>query len=252
MKFFSATAAAVASLVLAASADAAVLTYEATNAVAPPRADGSPGDNHSFFFNNATFTFTTGGSFVVDEGAGTASLVGFASDDSDPSGTSGLDIALYFDAVPWTATRTPKVEYSPSGLAAAGIVPTRDWSAYELVESGVRDSMMTVVGGIEIMNRTGSETYTFGDGALFDVFSKPEDGSHVFQLGKGANGKNLNFGMSGWFGFFSEGQKFCGDENVCDGNMDFALTTTVIPLPASILLFGGALGLLAGMRRRRG
>lgn len=77
-----------------------------------------------------------------------------------------------------------------------------------------------------------------------DLSEAPADGSAPFQIGFGANGKNTNFGGSGWFTYTVNGgtTSYRGDFNV-----DLATA----PLPASMLLLLGGLGGVSLMRRRK-
>lgn len=246
MKIFTVILAACVALIAGAPSQAALLGFDASNAVSPPRGEDGRVSNHSFYFNNQTFSFRNG-RFIYDDTSGFAELRGLARADDDPA--QGLRIRLFFNAVDWTTSRQPKIEVPQSELDAAGINPVRDWQAFELIESGPNNSFIQVVGNFVHNVRGQTNNVTFGNGEILDVVSKPFDGSHVFQMGEGANGKNLNFGMSGWFAFTNDGEEFCGERQICDGNLDFSFTG-IIPLPATALLLLGGLAVLVGFRRK--
>lgn len=85
-------------------------------------------------------------------------------------------------------------------------------------------------------------------GVVVDVAQKGLDRNYGFQLGDGANGKNLNFGMSGWIMYDYEQDTHRGDLNVdlCVKN-----DTPEIPTPAALPAGLAMLGLAVARRRRR-
>ncbi len=81
------------------------------------------------------------------------------------------------------------------------------------------------------------------DGVVLDLNQRPdgsEYGKHVFQIGEGANGKNIRFGASTWFNYTGQ----------FSGRGDINIDLKEIPAPGA-----GALAMLAagvaGVRRRR-
>ncbi len=99
------------------------------------------------------------------------------------------------------------------------------------------------------------------DGVILDMFQRPNGrdyGKYVFQLGEGANGKNLNMGMSGWLGYNGD-QKLdkksyygrCVKKRGYEGYGDINVDLDPIPEPVSAGLATMGLGALVLRTRRR-
>lgn len=118
---------------------------------------------------------------------------------------------------------------------------------------------------------TGAEGSAY-EGTTLDLYQRPNGddyGKYVFQLGEGANGKNLNLGMSGWLGYNSaevaeldygrsyrkwkhRGRNYyCGPQGY-SGVGDINIDLEPIPEPVSAgLTLMGLSALALGTRRRR-
>lgn len=244
MNNFRSLASVAALTLLAGAANAATYTYDLSNAKSDPTVNSGNND-HSIFFNGSIYSFSSG-SFVYDDVTGEASLTGIA---YDSGGSDGFSVALEFDETAWgdgvTTFPTPKLEFqTTSDYTDNGIDPVNDWTAFILDET---TSIMTVIGDVTV----GGGTFSNGD--VLDVFSKPTSGTYTFQFGEGANGKNTNVGLSGWFGFTHNSTTYCGAGNVCDFNIDLALDSVtqppLVPLPAPAFLLIGGLAALGAVRR---
>ncbi len=119
---------------------------------------------------------------------GTATFTGTVSSESDP--TSGFSIALSLSGRTDTApSGSPKLELDSSAYAPVGPIDTDTWYYYPDF-SGV----LTGVGGWE-----GAEVQLTRRGP-------------AWQVGEGANGKNLNYGASAWLDYTVSAQP-----GSCDG-----------------------------------
>ncbi|MEO1110872.1 MAG: VPLPA-CTERM sorting domain-containing protein [Pseudomonadota bacterium] len=184
--------------------------------------------NHSLYMNGSQYHFLNGAKFVrYDNGTGkltgTATLGGNAL-------SAGYQVSLDFGNFrDWTQqmaiTNAPHAKGTQYGDQTT-------WTYMDLLMS----STLSGINGI-------TETY--------NLIMKPlAYGKYTFQYGQGANDKNTDFGMSGWF--FTKGANGgpgapCGSSSTCD----FNLKLTSVPLPAGIALLPVGLAVLAGMRMRR-
>ena len=154
-------------------------TYEATAAQADQYAIHGGGNAFWFFRElggSQDFVFDNGpGSFTVNND-GTAQLVGtiVSKQDSDKK----WDVDLLFGP---SNFNTPKKELKPEAYKEnGGPVDTDTWQFFDLV-----DSTVTGLGDF--------------DGLSLELTQRPPNGPYAFQLGKGASGKNINLGFSGWY-----------------------------------------------------
>lgn len=107
---------------------------------------------------------------------------------------------------------------------------------------------------------TGADGSSYDD-VVLDMYQRPNGrdyGKYVFQLGEGANGKNLNMGMSGWLGYNGyqeldrksyysrcvKKRRFCGY-----GDINVDLEPVPEPISAGLATMG--LGALVLRTRRR-
>jgi hypothetical protein len=126
------------------------------------------------------------GGFVLN-GDGTARLTGSLQSASDP--TRGFTVDVQFSGLTNVAPAgSPKKELQPSAYKEnGGPVDTSTWSYF------------TSFTGI----LTGAGGYT---GAVMNISPR----GPAFQIGVGANGKNINFGGSGWFNWTMTHQPSAG------------------------------------------
>jgi SdrD B-like domain len=139
---------------------------------------GAFAGGHAFYFPGmpADFVFTPSpGGFVVN-GDGTAHLTGGLWSVSDPTQGFAVDVQFSgFTNVP--PPGSPKEELQPAAYKAnGGPVDPSTWS-YFTTFTGTLTGSGDYAGAVMTIVRTGP----------------------AFQIGIGANGKNLNFGGSGWF-----------------------------------------------------
>ncbi|WP_424094669.1 PEP-CTERM sorting domain-containing protein [Moorena producens] len=138
---------------------------------------------HAFWFpelDSGRFVFDTSGIFnEYDDG--TANLLGTIVSELDD--TKKWDVDIWFESTPepWGGPKKelPKSEYAENG----GSVDTTTWRYYNMNET------QATLTGVD-----------FYDGKELNLYQRPENGKYSFQVGVGANGKNTNFGMSGWLG----------------------------------------------------
>jgi len=211
-----------AGLLVATSASAATMTYAVSSAV-------GNGADHSIYMNGTQFDFIgSDPTYLTLYDDGSASLIGNAYlQDGSADGvdlTAGFAVNVAFQKQA-PVTSSPKIEFDGSQSAT--------WDFYDMT------SPATLTG--------------FGGFGSYDLIQKPLSGAYAFQIGLGANGKNSNFGMSGWF--FTAGDpelvgRPCGSGSVCDFNLDLELVAPV-PLPAGLLLLPAGLAMLGAAGRRK-
>ena len=236
---------------LASAASAATWTYDPSNAVSDPAVNNG-GNDHSLIINGDSYTFQDGSSFVWDMDTGLAGL-----DGDVLLGDVGFTVDVDLNQIEWGETPVggsapiePKIEVNLDG---SDIDPLTDWTAFEFIAGS-----LTVIGDLTLNSRQSMdgpmESFSFSDGDVLTLFGRPTNGMFGFQVGEGANGKNLNFGMAGWFGFTDEsGTRYCdGKYNICDFNVDLTgEDPPVVPLPLGVFLLPAGLGLMWSLKRRK-
>ncbi|MEO1272655.1 MAG: MopE-related protein, partial [Myxococcota bacterium] len=182
--------------------------YALTNAVSDPEAHGA-NHNHGIVLGNlfcddanAKFTFQDDDAHLILHGDGTARLVGTATLTSGGCGREGeiWNVDVWLDEAV-QGTVEPKLELR------AGFQPTAITDAWRF-----------------FIMREGSASMSHPDtGAEIFMSHRPADLRYGFQVGETANGKNLNLGASGWFGYdLVEGdttQSGVGDFNIDLGHI---------------------------------
>ena len=217
----------VAALALVAFSVNAATSYEISDAISDPVYHSGNGD-HSLWLKD----YPGGNSFNLDAGFvssfvenddGTANLMGTASNGTSTF-TFDFTYSAYVAADEAAPSGSPKRELKDSAyIEDGGPVDTADWSYY----SDLSGTLTELVGGVET-------TYVL---SVSDV-------GPAFQIGEGANGKNINLGASGWFNAVNiddSTETFKGDINI---------DIEVVPVPAAVWLFASGLGLLGFSRRK--
>jgi len=126
---------------------------------------------------------------------------------------SGTHTPLYVDIifVKTTPPASPHIELQPSAYTIGGIDPST-WSFYSF---------------------TSHAFVEYAPGLYLNITQQP--GATPFQVGVGANGKNLRFGGSGWFDWHtSDGQVGSGDINIdlfCPNSTTNSTTNSTVPPP---------------------
>lgn len=205
---------------------------------------------YSVFASGQRFSFDNDALFQWDKESGTATLTASAT-----RGDSSFDIAMTFKEVDWwtemVAGKKVRKKQTRWMKRKAGF-SAADWQGFQLVQGSL------TVDADSSLRLRGTD---YAGGTVFEMFSRPIKGKFTFQVGSnGANLRNLDFGLAGWFGLEYEGQRVkCGR---CRMNLDLEDTKTVarvasakeiaaVPVPAGAALLPTALGLLWGARRRR-
>ena len=165
--------------------------------------DYQPTGGHSIWLDilpgasSQRFNFDAAGGTLTIYNDGTANVTGRVIHESDASWRWDVDIWLENrkDYNAWTALgRSVKVELAPQAVINAN---KQDWLFWEL--DPTRSRITGSLGG-----------FFSGDTLLLD--HKPANFQFGFQMGMGANAKNGNFGISGWF-FYSGSYSGHGDLN---------------------------------------
>ncbi|NEO02071.1 MAG: PEP-CTERM sorting domain-containing protein [Moorea sp. SIO3I7] len=191
---------------------------------------------HSFWLpelESGRFLFDPKGTFnEYDDGS--ANLLGTIVSELDD--TKKWEVDIWFDRTTEPTVKPkkelPKFNYVENG----GSIDTSDWYYYNM------DEDRATLTGVD-----------FYDGKELNLYQMPRDGKHAFQVGFGANGKNTNFGMSGWLGATGS---YTFDK--ADINVDLTLdpnhpsNSTPVPEPMTMGLFSlGLLGLSVTSLKRK-
>ena len=222
----------------AAEARTLVQSFLTSSAVSDDYHNGS--SDHSAWLPNAPYgsdyNFAPSGKFsIYDDGF--ATLQGTIESQSNPE--ARFTVSVNFQS---TDDGTPKEELISSAYAPDGPVDPSTWSFFNLTSGSLIGS--------------GLNAFT-----SYSLAEAPESGAHPFQIGIGANGKNIQLGGSGWFFytplFQCEGPceaalapTYQGDFNLTFAN-DPDFGPSPVPLPAGGLLLIGAFGALAAVGRRK-
>lgn len=223
--------------------------YDASTATKDPAVYGGSG-NHAIWLpgdiaglvgtNEWFFTPQDGALTVVNGASSTMNLVGTIAAVGNPTNVFHVSIDFqHYSEFPASAfvggTPMPKKElFSSAYVENGGTIDSATWDYYVLLDSSVLTGINGAVAGLSV-----NLTQRPNSGALF--------GPALTQIGVGANGKNLNFGLSTWFNYSGSGVSGIGDVNIdlTDGGGG-----TNIAEPATLALL--ALGLAgAGFAARR-
>lgn len=186
---------------------------------APPTEDPDPicavaAQGHAFWLpgvaEDLVFVGGTGG--FDENAAGRITISGTLVSQSNPS------IAFFANVTVSGKTTevpegSPKLELAPDAYVEnGGTIDPTTWTYYE----NIRGTLI----GVGVLN-----------GALIELTRR----GPAFQLGEGANGKNLNFGASTWFDYEVLSQPLAGDplpaRGVGDINIDVLDCESVVPPP---------------------
>ncbi|NEO39678.1 MAG: PEP-CTERM sorting domain-containing protein [Moorea sp. SIOASIH] len=191
---------------------------------------------HAFWFpqlDSGRFVFDTSGIFnEYDDGS--ANLYGTIVSELDD--TKKWDVDIWFESItePWGGPKKelPKSEYVENG----GSVDTSTWRYYNM------DETRATLTGVD-----------FYDGKELNLYQRPENGKYAFQVGVGANGKNTNFGMSGWLGTTGSFSLTKADINVdLTANPGDPSNSRPVPEPMTMGLFSlSLLGLSVTSLKRK-
>lgn len=176
-------------------------------------------------------TFVADGEFTFNEyDDGTAHFFGSVVAENDAN--KSWDVNVWFEAS-GIGTGGPKLELKNSAYTNnGGSIDPASWYYYDLDDE-----------------KASTFTATKGEyaGQSFSIFDASK-GKYLAQVGKGANGKNTNMGMSFWFGY--DGM----DSKHSDFNVDLTAQSTPqsVPEPATMSLVTlGMIGLGASALKRK-
>ncbi len=223
------------------------------------------GRSSKFVFLNDTGRLNVSDDMTSARLTGTIQAVGRASSmwDVDIMFILGMDSATYADGHtdPNGDTHDGKVkrelkhnQYADHG----GTIDPEAWRYFYMDESNA--------------TLTGSAGGGY-EGTTLDLYQRPNGwdyGKYVFQMGEGANGKNLNLGMSGWLGYttadtgdqdesqshsrwsrWGSGGNYSQNGHGYEGIGDINIDLEPIPEPVSAGLTMMGLGALTVATRRR-
>ena len=224
----------------------AIRSWWATTAVADSY--GSSGGHAFYFFDSnlpgaKRFVFDGLGRFdeIDNDMNGTydeAHLYGTVVSTSGSHPHRKWDVDVWFVAS-GPGVDSPKKELSSTAYSEnGGPVDTDTWRYYTMVTSGLKNSVLT---GLD-----------YNSGLTFDLYALPLGNKAPFQIGIGANGKNINFGASSWFSYDVNGQDIFGNTPASGIQADINIDLLHAPEPGTVMLFGvGLLGMVGYTWHRR-
>ncbi len=212
--------------------------WEATAAQADSYAKYSAG--HAFwsptlasgFGLSNRWLFDGDGLFVEADDQSSASLTGTIYNESNSDYRFDVSASFANDGTnAFAAKRELKSEAYVDHVPTAGPVDPSTWWFYEMTSA-------TLTGEADL------------SGLVLNLAHKPVDLAMGFQVGDGANGKNVTKGMSGWF-TYTVSSTSTAWSSLASGHGDFNLDLQPVPEPGTIALVGLGIAGFAGARRRR-
>lgn len=145
-------------------------------------------------------------------------------------------VNINFSAVPAVQIVMPKEELKPSAYDDnGGPVDPDSWRFYNW--------------GAATLTGSGSNA-----GSTIMLDQRPDNLTMPFQVGLGANGKNINMGASGWFDYLKKkpiGSYWQKTYGIGDINIDLTVPGNVVPEPATMFMFGsGLVGAALRLRKK--
>lgn len=231
-----------AGLLLPGSLFAGVIQFQISEAIADPTVGGS-GGGHVLWLPGITtvsgasdrWVLESGGIFSWNQGVG-AEMSGRVRNMTKSELL--IDFAFQFTELdPLPAFVEPKKELDDNLYTGEPpVIDTDAWTYFDFTGT------LTGAGG--------------GISGTFDILQIPVDPKkHPFQLGLGANGKNLELGASAWFTWDATGPVVNMRDTRSGKHGDVNIVLQQIPVPAPptlpLLFLGATLLALGGKRRRR-
>jgi len=226
----------------APAAQADPIVWTATEAI--PDVYAKYGGGHSFWLpgfvagkaGTSTFVFETVGVYTEAMNLQTSLLTGAIHASGNAS--FGFDAVVNFDN-PTGFAPAPKLELKSTAYSVnGGPIDPSTWNFYKFVT----DVALTGTGAFSGLNLVLSH--------------KPASGAMGFQVGEGANGKNINMGASGWFYYTIDASSsdywrgVWSDTSMQRGDINIDLNP--VPEPGSVALMGVVIaGALVWRRKRR-
>jgi hypothetical protein len=192
--------------------------------------------------NDFIFTDITGLGTFTENPDGTATLTGMVVSETHSDRGWNLNVTLK-DQTTSVLPGSPKKELrtsAPSYIEQGGPVDTTTWHYYG-EENGVSTYMGSFIGLLE-----GKGLY---EGATLQLMGYGAN----FQVGEGANGKNINLGASGWYTWtvLSQPTNTRIMLNNSPNHGDFNIDLKPVPEPGTFFLLGSGLAGLGWWRLRR-